>query len=93
MYKHRPFRGYNAKHDKWLYGYYFVNRGKHYIVTDEIVNPFAEPDDYEVAPDSIGQWIGKTKYNDDVYEGDIVTDFPYDTTWSAAAYLMRTESS
>ena len=49
------FRGYNLKNKKWLYGYYLVNRGKHYIVQDEVVEPFSEPSDFEVDPESVGQ--------------------------------------
>ena len=28
------FRGWNTKNKKWLHGYYFVNRGQHFIVVD-----------------------------------------------------------
>lgn len=55
----------------WLYGYYIVNRGKHYIVQDEVVEPFSEPSDFEVDPESVGQWV--CQYKDiDIYEGDIL---------------------
>ena len=65
------FRGYNLKNKKWLYGYYIVNRGKHYIVQDEVAEPFSEQSDFEVAPESVGQWV--CQYKDiDVYEGDIL---------------------
>ena len=76
------FRGYNLKNKKWLYGYYLVNRGKHFIVQDEVVNPFEEEsEDFEVDPDSVGQFVGVFKshlsigthldYNY-LYEGDLV---------------------
>lgn len=65
------FRGYNLKNKKWLYGYYLVNRGKHYIVQDEVVDPFAEESDFEVDPESVGQFVGDY-FNKEVYEGDIV---------------------
>lgn len=65
------FRGYNLKNNKWLYGYYLVNRGKHYIVQDEEVNPFSEPEDFEVDPESVGQYVGD--YNGEhIFEGDKV---------------------
>lgn len=35
------FRGWNKKNKKWLYGYYCVNRGEHFIAPDEFVNPLA----------------------------------------------------
>lgn len=65
------FRGYNLKNKKWLYGYYLVNRGKSYIVQDEVVDPFAVPEDFEVAPESVGQFIGAYK-GKPIYEGDIL---------------------
>lgn len=65
------FRGYNLKNKKWLYGYYLVNRGKHYIVQDEVVEPFSEPNDFEVDPESVGQYVGRF-YDYNVYEGDII---------------------
>ena len=65
------FRGYNLKNKMWLYGYYFVNRGKHYIVQDEVVEPFSEPSDFEVDPESVGQKVGEVG-GVELYEGDIV---------------------
>ena len=65
------FRGYNLKNKRWLYGYYLVNRGKHYIVQDEVVNPFEEESDFEVDPESVGQFV-ITIGSADIYEGDIV---------------------
>ena len=65
------FRGYNLKNKKWLHGYYLVNRGKHYIVQDEVVEPFAEESDFEVDPESVGQYVGDYK-GKPIYEGDIV---------------------
>lgn len=65
------FRGYNLKNNKWLYGYYLVNRGKHYIVQDETVNPFSEPEDFEVDQESVGQYVATIK-GVDLYEGDYV---------------------
>lgn len=67
------FRGYNLKNNKWLYGYYLVNRGKHYIVQDEEVNPFSEPEDFEVDPESVGQYVGEIN-GMNLYEGDYVYD-------------------
>ena len=70
--KHRiMFRGYNLKNKKWLYGYYLVNRGKSYIVYDEVVDPFAVPEDFEVAPESVGQYVGDYE-GKAIFEGDMV---------------------
>ena len=65
------FRGYNLKNNMWIYGYYLVNRGKHYIVQDEVVEPFKEASDFEVDAESVGQCVGQ--YNGEcIFEGDIV---------------------
>ena len=67
------FRGYNLKNKKWLYGYYLVNRGKSYIVQDEVVDPFAVPEDFEVDPESVGQFTDMiSREGDEIYEGDIL---------------------
>lgn len=65
------FRGYNLKNKKWIYGYYFVNRGKHFIADDGLAAPGATWEDFEVEPESVGQFIGYY-YNTELYEGDIV---------------------
>lgn len=65
------FRGYNLKNKKWLYGYYLVNRGKHFIAEEGLQPPGMTWEDFEVDPESVGQYvitIGST----DIYEGDIV---------------------
>ena len=67
------FRGFSKKHQQWLTGNYILNRGAHFIA------PVDEPadgktwEDYEVNPDTVGQYI--CHMNDcDFYEGDIVED-------------------
>ena len=64
------FRGFNLKNKQWIYGYYLVNRGKHYIVKDEVVEPFVEESDFEVEPESVGQFVGVVG-GIELYEGDI----------------------
>ena len=70
------FRGYNLKNKMWIYGYYLVNRGKHYIVQDKTAHPFDEASDFEVDPESVGQYIGGTQ-RWDLYEYDEVVERDY----------------
>lgn len=65
------FRGYNLKNKKWIYGYYFVNRGKHFIADDGIAAPGATWEDFEVDAESVGQYVCTVK-GADLYEGDFV---------------------
>lgn len=67
------FRGWNKKNKKWLYGYYLVNRGEHFISPDEFVNPLASCEDYVVEADSVGQYTGmKDAKGVKIFEGDII---------------------
>ena len=67
------FRGWNKKNKRWLYGYYLVNRGEHFISPDEFVNPLASYEDYVVNADTVGQYTGlKDAKGVKIFEGDII---------------------
>lgn len=67
------FRGWNKKNKKWLYGYYFVNRGVHFISPDDMANPLDSYEDYVVEADTVGQYTGLTDAKGvKIFEGDIL---------------------
>ena len=67
------FRGWNKKNKKWIYGYYFVNRGVHFISPDDMANPLDSYEDYVVEADTVGQYTGLTDAKGmRIFEGDIL---------------------
>ena len=75
------FRGFNTKNNQWLYGSHILNRGKHFVAPDEFADGKTW-EDYEVVPESVGQFTGlHDKNGNEVYEGDVVRYRPNNKTY------------
>ena len=75
------FRGKRADNNEWVYGYYIVRKiwqsTVHIIRTKD--NGFDSYNEYEIDPETIGQFIGLTDKNEEkIFEGDILKCFTDD---------------
>lgn len=73
------FRGKDKETGEWVYGnyhhctiYYGEKVDKHYISSIDSTCECGEQIDYEIIPETLGQYVKDDSYGKELYEGDIV---------------------
>lgn len=70
------YRGKRVDNGEWVYGYYWFNHmGNHFIRETINKNGAIGIVDYEVLPETVGQFTGqKDAHNEEIFEDDLLED-------------------
>lgn len=83
------FRGFDVIGEKWVYGDLVHNKK----VTKTGLEPRTMVGGYEVAPESVGVYIGKKDdFGERLFEGDICTIYCYGRAFNAVVAYLETKA-